>query len=69
MDVQEVEVIISKNGQVQIQVRGVKGTQCLDITQDLEEALGGNVTLRELTPEALEELKQNPRQVHIKGGK
>jgi hypothetical protein len=69
MDVQEVEVIINKNGQVQIQVRGIKGTQCLDITQDLEQALGGNVSLRELTPEALEELKRNPRQVHVKGGK
>jgi hypothetical protein len=69
MDVQEVEVIINKNGQVQIQVRGVKGIQCLDITEDLEQALGGSVILRELTPEALEELKKNPRQVKIKGGK
>jgi hypothetical protein len=69
MDVQEVEVIINKNGQVQIQVRGVKGTQCLDITADLEQALGGNVTLRELTPEALAELEKNPRQIRLKGGK
>jgi hypothetical protein len=69
MDVQEVEVIINKNGQVQIQVRGVKGTQCLDITSGLEQALGGNVTLRELTPEALTELEKNPRQIRLKGGK
>ena len=69
MDVQEVEVTINKNGQVEIQVRGIKGTQCLDITADLEQALGGSVTLRELTPEALEELKRSPRRVQVKGGK
>jgi hypothetical protein len=69
VDVHEIEVTINKNGQVQIRVRGVKGTQCLDITEDLEKALGGNITLRELTPEALEELQRNPRKVKIKGGK
>jgi hypothetical protein len=69
MDVQEVEIIINKNGQVQIQVRGVRGTQCLEITEELEQALGGKVTLRELTPEALEELQRSPRRVNIKGGK
>ncbi len=65
MDVQEIEVTINKNGQVEIQVRGVKGLQCLDITAPLEQALGGKVTLREMTPEALEEIRRTGRQVHI----
>jgi hypothetical protein len=56
MNVQEIEVTILKNGQVQVQVRGVKGAECLDITAELEQSLGGKITLRELTPEALEEL-------------
>ena len=54
MDVQEIDVTIDENGKVQIHVRGVKGEACLDITQPLEEALGGELT-REMTPEALEE--------------
>ncbi len=52
MDVQEVEVTIGKDGKVQVHVRGVKGEACLDITRALESALGGQVELREMTPEA-----------------
>lgn len=54
MELQEVEVFIDKNGKVQVQVRGVKGTACLDLTRALEEALGGQVEEREMTPEAYE---------------
>jgi len=53
MELQEIEIIIDKNGQVQVHVNGVKGAACLDITADLEKALG-EVILREMTPEALE---------------
>jgi hypothetical protein len=54
MEVQEVEVFIDKDGQVRIEVRGVKGMSCLDLTGDLEEALGGEIEKREMTPEAYE---------------
>jgi hypothetical protein len=54
MEVQEIEVFIEKDGQVRIEVRGVKGTSCLDLTKDLEAALGGQVEEREMTPEAYE---------------
>ncbi len=54
MNLQEIEVTINKNGQVEIHVRGVKGEACLDLTRSLEAALGGEVILREMTPEALE---------------
>lgn len=54
MDVQEIEVTIGKDGKVQVHVRGVKGEACLDITRALESALGGEVELREMTPEAIE---------------
>ncbi len=69
MDVQEVEVTINKNGQVEIQVRGVKGLQCLEITAPLEQALGGKITLREMTPEALEEARRTGRHIDIGRGK
>jgi hypothetical protein len=37
---------------VRIEVRGVKGLSCLDVTKNVEEALGGQVEAREITPEA-----------------
>ena len=46
--------MIGKDGQVQLQVRGVQGTKCLALTQELEEALGGDILARIMTPEALE---------------
>jgi hypothetical protein len=55
MELQEIEVTIGKDGQVQIQVRGVKGLKCLELTKELEEALGGNILARIMTPEATEE--------------
>ena len=54
MEVQEIDVFIEKSGQVRIQVQGVKGTSCLDLTKDLEEALGGQVEERKMTHEASE---------------
>ena len=54
MDLQEVEITIDENGQVTIHVRGVKGQACLDLTAELEAALGGEVIEREMTPEAIE---------------
>jgi len=55
MELQEIEVVIGKNGQVQIQVRGVNGLKCLELTKELEEALGGEILARIMSPEALEE--------------
>ncbi len=52
MELQEIEVIIDKNGETKIHVRGVKGKKCLDLTADLEAALGGDIIERTLTPEA-----------------
>lgn len=62
MDLQEVEVFIDRDGQVRVEVRGVKGMSCLDVTKALEEALGGRVADRELTPEAYETPAANERQ-------
>lgn len=58
MDLQQVDVFIEKDGQVRLEVRGIKGNSCLEITGPLEEALGGGVESRELTPEASETPEQ-----------
>ena len=52
MELQEIDVFIEKDGQVKIEVRGVKGTSCLDLTKDLEAVLGSQTVAREMTPEA-----------------
>ena len=59
MEVQEINVIIDPNGQVLLDVHGVKGEACLDITRALEAALGGDILLREMAPEALENPDNN----------
>jgi hypothetical protein len=52
MELQEIDVFIEKDGQVKIEVRGVKGMSCLDLTKDLETVLGNQTVIREMTPEA-----------------
>lgn len=55
MDLQEIDVFIEPDGSVRIEVRGVKGTACLDLTRELEAALGDQVESREMTPDAYEQ--------------
>jgi len=57
MEVQQIDVYIDQNGNVQIEVAGVKGQKCLDLTKSLETALGGAVEERTMKPEA--ELQDN----------
>jgi hypothetical protein len=40
MKKQELEIEILNDGTVSINVQGVKGSTCLDLTKDLEESLG-----------------------------
>ncbi len=56
MEIQEVQVDIAADGAVQISVRGVKGPGCLALTQAVEEQLGGQVLLRELSAEHEEDV-------------
>jgi len=54
MEIQEIEVVVEKNGQVQVHVRGVKGEGCLELTKELEAALGGGILSRQMTADASE---------------
>jgi len=56
LEIQEVQVDIAADGGVQLSVRGVKGPGCLALTQAVEEQLGGQVVLRELSAEHEEEV-------------
>lgn len=55
MELQEIDLFIDAKGEVRIEVRGVKGTQCLALTKELEAVLGAQIMSREFTPEAHEE--------------
>jgi len=52
MQLQEINVFIDKDGQVKLEVQGVEGMTCVDLTKELEDLLGGEVLQRELTHEA-----------------
>lgn len=60
----ELEISISSDGEVTIQVQGAKGKSCLDITKDLEDALG-IVTSRETKPSFYE--NEEHERVRIEG--
>lgn len=44
--IQELDIVIDKQGRVSIDVRGVSGPGCEDITRTLEEALAGKILTR-----------------------
>lgn len=56
MELQELDIFIDPHGEVRIEVRGVKGPSCLELTRALENALGGQVQSREMTAEAAEQV-------------
>jgi hypothetical protein len=68
MELQEIDVFIDKSGEVRVEVRGVKGPACLDITKQLEAALGGQIASREMTPEAQEVQQSQADQQWQRGG-
>ena len=42
-DLHEVDVFISPDGTVRVEIRGMKGKGCLSVTKKIEELLGGGV--------------------------
>ena len=66
-DKQEMEITIGKDGKVQIHVQGVDGISCMELTKDLEEALGV-VTAREKTGDYFKEEQDGKVRVHTGEG-
>lgn len=54
---QELEIKVTKDGAVEIKVKGVSGPGCEALTKDIEDALG-TVTSREKTGEYFQETEQ-----------
>ena len=62
----EIEINIDDNGNVSFQVKGLKGKKCLEVTKELEEALG-IVKSREKTAEFYQTETQAETKVDRKG--
>lgn len=54
MDYQTVDVVIHPDGRIEIKVHGMKGASCVEVTSELETALG-NTLERTVTAEYSEE--------------
>ena len=65
-DMDELEIKIDKDGNVTIKVVDGDGERCLDLTKDLEEALG-LVTDRQLTSDYYEESESVDGQIEQTG--
>lgn len=66
-DKHEIEIDIDDNGNVSFQVKGVKGKKCLEITKELEQALG-IVVKQEKTAEFYQTDTSTGTQVERRGG-
>ncbi len=53
MQIQELEIFIGPDGKISFEVRGVPGRQCLELTNELEDDLGGAILERIETSEML----------------
>lgn len=64
MSKQEMEITIGPDGEVKIEVIGVKGRSCVDVSEFLEEALG-DVVEREYTREYYQQPTEGTDQIKI----
>lgn len=51
MQTQEIEVTIQPDGSVKLHVRGAVGPQCLTLTEEVIQSLGGQIIAQEKTSE------------------
>ena len=68
MELQEIEVVIEKDGRVRLEVRGVKGRSCLSLTEPLEKLLGGSIETRTMRPEAEETPNRTTNERDVRRG-
>ena len=63
---EELKVTIDGEGNVKVTVFGVKGAKCLELTEELEQLLGGDVE-REFTSEYYAESETVEQRQKVKG--
>ncbi len=55
MNIETIKIVITGKGEVQIHVEGVNGPACMTLTGPLEQALGGQLIIRDLHSEFYDE--------------
>lgn len=68
-EIQEIDVYVRPDGTVRVEVRGVKGQKCLDLTKGIEELLGAQITEREQTDEFYAQEEQAVREERTRLGR
>ena len=68
MNLQEIKVTIRPDGKVELQVRGVKGKLCVDLTQEFERYLGGRVVERRECDEFFEQAQHDEEAEKVRVG-
>ena len=68
MNLEEIEVTIRPDGKVELQVRGVKGKQCIDLTEEFERYLGGRVVERLECDEFFEHVQHDEEAEKVRVG-
>jgi hypothetical protein len=64
-EIQEIDVFVQADGSVRLEVRGVRGPVCRELTEELERLLGGSVVERIHTDEfsaVADELEEEQQQ-------
>ncbi len=63
----ELEITISPSGEVSVQVKCIPGQSCVEETKFLEEALGNQVTDRQLTSDYYQQGNTSSADVYNRG--
>jgi hypothetical protein len=61
---EQIDVIITEDGKIQVSVKGVKGKKCVEATKFIEEISGGKVLRQEKTREYNE--REDDQRAHIR---
>lgn len=65
-ELQEIDIFVKPDGTVKVEVRGVKGQKCLELTKKIEELLGGQIIERIHTDEFHELEQEQTTNEHLR---
>ena len=60
-EIQEIDVVITADGKLTVDIHGAKGPACLTFTREMEALLGGQVLERDLNYEYYEQAEEQGR--------
>ena len=64
----EIEISIDTDGRVKVEIRGMKGPACVEVTREMEQLLGGKVVERTHTHEYDQQPDEAEQADWLRGG-